>query len=206
MHPWKHFKTITYHKFLVMQDCFEVGLFKQGLLHDLSKYSPSEFIVGARYYQGDRSPNNAEREKNGYSSAWLHHKGRNRHHYEYWIDYSTRYVNGGMAPVPMPTRYIIEMLIDRIAACKVYNDDRYTSKSPWEYYQSGKDPAPLHEKTRIMLEFLLKMMAVKGKKETFAFIKKEILPNRHTFDEQGKFDEFVLFFNSYEKVLDLVTE
>ena len=87
---WKHFKTITRHKYLVMKGCFAVGLYRQGLTHDLSKYEPSEFLIGARYFQGDRSPNNAEREEKGYSSAWLHHKGRNRHHYEYWIDYSTR--------------------------------------------------------------------------------------------------------------------
>ena len=71
---WKHFKTITYHKWLVMQGCFRVGLYRQGLFHDLSKYSPIEFIVGVRYWQGDRSPNNAEREEIGYSSAWLQRK------------------------------------------------------------------------------------------------------------------------------------
>lgn len=111
---WKHFKTITYHKYLVMQGCFKVGLYKQGLLHDLSKYSPDEFIVGAKYFQGDRSPNNAEREAIGYSSAWLHHKGRNKHHYEYWIDYSTKAIAGGMAPAPMPVKYVVEMLMDRM--------------------------------------------------------------------------------------------
>ena len=88
MKAFAHFKTITHHKMLVMQGCFKVGLYRQGLLHDMSKYCPAEFLVGARYYQGDRSPNNAEREAIGYSSAWLHHKGRNKHHYEYWIDYS----------------------------------------------------------------------------------------------------------------------
>lgn len=79
---WKHFKTITFHKYLVAKGCFRVGLYRQGLLHDLSKYSPTEFKVGVKYYQGTRSPNNAEREDIGFSTAWLHHKGRNRHHYE----------------------------------------------------------------------------------------------------------------------------
>lgn len=83
----KHFRTITRHKLLVMQKCFRVGLYRQGLLHDLSKYSPTEFLVGMKYYQGNRSPNNAEREDTGVSLSWLHHKGRNRHHYEYWVDY-----------------------------------------------------------------------------------------------------------------------
>ena len=86
MNALRHFGTITKHKLLVMKACFQVGLYRQGLLHDLSKYGWTEFRVGCRYYQGTRSPNNAEREEKGYSSAWLHHKGRNKHHYEYWID------------------------------------------------------------------------------------------------------------------------
>jgi len=69
-----HFETITRHKLLVMKYCFECGLYRQGLTHDLSKYSPTEFIPGCIYYQGDHSPNEAERAARGYSSAWLHHK------------------------------------------------------------------------------------------------------------------------------------
>ncbi len=172
---WKHFKTITYHKYLVMQGCFKVGLYKQGLLHDLSKYSPTEFLVGAKYYQGDRSPNNAEREAIGYSSSWLHHKGRNKHHYEYWIDYSTKGIPGGMAPAPMPNKYIVEMLMDRIAACKVYHGEDYTTKAPLAYYELGKNIAPLHKVTRRKLEFLLHMLADKGEDYTFRYIRKRIL-------------------------------
>ena len=174
MKAWKHFKTITYHKYLVCKGCFKVGLYWQGLTHDLSKYSPTEFKVGLKYYQGTRSPNNAEREDIGYSSAWLHHKGRNRHHYEYWIDYSTK-VEGGMLPVPMPKKYIAEMIMDRIAACKVYNGDKYTDSSPLEYCNLGRDPAPLHEETRKWLVFFLTMLSEKGEKETYSYIKHEFL-------------------------------
>ncbi len=172
---WKHFKTITYHRYLVMRGCFRVGLYYQGLTHDLSKYSPTEFLVGAKYYQGDRSPNNAEREDIGYSSAWLHHKGRNKHHYEYWMDYSTRNIPGGMAPAPMPKKYVVEMLMDRIAASKVYKKDAYTDRSPLEYYLSGREPAPLHRKTKALLEKLLYMLAEQGEKKTFAYIRRKIL-------------------------------
>lgn len=172
---WMHFKTITYHKYLVMQGCFKVGLYKQGILHDLSKYSPSEFLVGVRYYQGDRSPNNAEREDIGYSSAWLHHIGRNKHHYEYWIDYSTKGIPGGTAPVPMPDKYIVEMLMDRIAACKVYNGRNYTDSAPLAYYEQGRNLAVIHEDTRKKLSFLLHMLAKKGEDYTFWYIRKRIL-------------------------------
>lgn len=178
MHAWAHFKTITHHRHLVRKGCFRVGLYRQGLLHDLSKYSPSEFLVGAKYYQGTRSPNNAEREDIGFSSAWLHHKGRNRHHYEYWIDYSLKAGPGGMLPCPMPDKYIAEMIMDRIAACKTYQGKDYTDKSPLDYYLQGRDPAPLHPYTRKNLEFLLRMLAEKGEDKTFYYIKYIFLKKR----------------------------
>ena len=183
MHVWAHFKTITHHRKLVREGCFRIGLYWQGLTHDLSKYFPSEFLVGAKYYQGTRSPNNAEREDIGYSSAWLHHKGRNKHHYEYWIDYSLHAPEpGGMLPCPMPDRYIAEMIMDRIAACKTYQGDAYTDKSPLEYYLKGRDPAPLHPYTQKKLEFFLKMLAERGEEETFAYIKNVYLgKHRKTF-------------------------
>ena len=84
----RHLCTVHHHRALVRKYCFKLGLYRQGLMHDLSKYSPTEFFVGAKYYQGYRSPNTAERLDRGYSTAWLHHKGRNKHHLEYWIDYS----------------------------------------------------------------------------------------------------------------------
>ena len=136
---WNHFKTITEHKRLVMEGCFKVGLFKQGLLHDLSKYSPEEFWTGVRFYQGTRSPNAAEREKYGFSKAWLHHKGRNKHHFEYWIDFSID-KSKGLVGHKMPVRYVAEMMMDRIAACKVYKGKEYTDSSPLEYYHRDCHP------------------------------------------------------------------
>lgn len=184
MKAWQHFKTITYHKLLVMEGCFRVGLYKQGLLHDLSKYMPSEFFVGAKYYQGTRSPNNAEREARGYSAAWLHHKGRNKHHYEYWIDYSMKETAGVMAPAPMPVRYVVEMFMDRIAASKVYQKEAYTDRSPLAYYMYGREKAPmlLHPATKKQLEKLLYMLAECGEEATFAYIKKNILKRRRMIE------------------------
>lgn len=117
MKALQHLQTINHHKYLVMKECFEVGLYKQGLLHDMSKYSPTEFLVGCKYYQGNRSPNNAEREATGYSRAWLHHKGRNKHHYEYWIDYSVT-PGEGMVGLKMPLRYVVEMFMDSYCSFK----------------------------------------------------------------------------------------
>ena len=104
-----HLRTILHHKKLVRHYCFKAGLYKQGIMHDWSKYSPTEFIQGVKYYQGGkRSPNYGEKIAKGYSSAWLHHKGRNRHHFEYWIDMAID-PHEGLQGMPMPTRYIIEM-------------------------------------------------------------------------------------------------
>ena len=132
-----HFETITRHKLLVMKYCFACGLYEQGLAHDLSKYSPTEFIPGCIYYQGDHSPNEAEREARGYTSAWLHHKGRNKHHLEYWIDYST--TKAGLTGMKIPLRYVCEMVCDRVAASQIYLGSKYTDASPWEYYEHSKD-------------------------------------------------------------------
>lgn len=167
---WKHFKTITYHKFLVAKGCFRVGLYRQGLLHDLTKYSPTEFLVGMKYYQGTRSPNNAEREEKGYSGAWLHHKGRNKHHYEYWQDYSLD-SQGALVPVPMPDRYFAEMIMDRIAASKVYQGSAYTDASPLAYLHKGVKHPAIHPETEAKLEFILEMLAQRGEEETFRYIK-----------------------------------
>ena len=102
MHPILHFKTITQHKEKVLEHCLRCGIPWQGLTHDLSKYSPTEFIPGALYYQGNRSPNERERELFGASAAWMHHKGRNRHHFEYWTDVNP--ATKKYEPVEMPLR------------------------------------------------------------------------------------------------------
>lgn len=177
MKTWKHLCTITHHKLLVMKYCFQVSLYKQGLLHDISKLSWAEFRIGCMYYQGNRSPNNAEREELGYSSAWLHHKGRNKHHYEYWIDYSLK-KEEGLVGMKMPKKYVVEMVMDRIAASKIYRKNQYKDTDPLEYYERGADFLVIHKDTRILLEDLLVMLAKKGEKETFSYIRKVVLKTK----------------------------
>ena len=171
MNIWKHFKTITHHKVLVAKGCFKVGLYKQGLLHDMSKYSPTEFWVGAKYYQGDRSPNNAEREDIGYSSAWLHHKGRNKHHFEHWVDYSLDKEHVIMG-ARMPRKYVAEMVMDRIAASKIYQGKNYTDAAPYTYFSRNKEFIVMHPETKACLDKILLMLKEKGERKTFAYIRK----------------------------------
>lgn len=174
---WSHFLTITLHKLIVMKLCFRVGLYRQGLLHDLSKYTPIEFLSGVRYYQGDRSPNAAERMERGYSAAWLHHKGRNPHHYEYWIQVNQK--TGEWEGVKMPLRYVLEMVCDRIAASKVYNRDSYTDRIPLDYYLRVNEKKRLHPETRVLLEQLLTMLAEQGEDRTIAYMRQLLTCHRH---------------------------
>lgn len=169
-----HFKTITNHKLLVMKYCFKVGLYKQGLLHDLSKYTWVEFSAGIKYYKGYMSPNGIQKKVEGLSTAWLHHKGRNKHHFEYWIDYVIN-PEEGIKGMKMPVKYVVEMFIDRMSASMNYQKEKYTDKSPLEYYEKRKEYYLLHETTRKQLEFLLNKLAKDGEKETLRFIKKEVL-------------------------------
>ena len=157
-----------------MQLCFKVGLYRQGLLHDLSKYSPTEFLVGARYYQGTRSPNNAEREAKGYSSAWLHHKGRNKHHLECWIDYSLK-EGEKMAGMKMPVKYVVEMFCDRVAASKNYKGEAYTDADAYEYYLHSKEHYIIHPETAKLLEEMLLYLKENGEDAAIRYVRTEIL-------------------------------
>ena len=176
MKAWQHFKTITKHKLLVMDGCFRVGLIRQGLLHDLSKYSPTEFRIGACYYQGNKSPNAAERAEKGYSEAWMHHKGRNRHHYEYWTDMSL--VTRNYESVPMPRKYLVEMVMDRRAACMTYEGKNYTPGSAFRYFEKSREKSLMHEKTRRELGYLLEMLRDEGETVTFRYLRKNVLKGK----------------------------
>lgn len=158
----------------VMKLCFKAGLYKQGLLHDLSKYSPAEFITGVLYYSGDKSPNTNEKLATGKSTAWLHHKGRNKHHFEYWIDNK---IDGDkkMCGFSMPDKYIAEMFCDRVAACKVYYKEKYDESTPLKYFLKNHDHYMIHPDTKRKLFNLLRMLMVYGEGNTLNYIKYRFL-------------------------------
>ena len=170
MHIIKHFITITKHRHIVIKLCFKLGIPFRGLLHDLSKYSFEEFIPGAKYYQGNKSPNVVEREFNSYSKAWMHHKGRNKHHFEYWIDINLS--TGVYEPVKMPLVYLKEMFADRVAATKVYRKKEYHPSDVLDYYLSREKHLNMHKDTQETLKKWLEMLKNKGEKETFKYVKK----------------------------------
>ena len=166
----QHLKTITQHKIKVTWLCFRCHLFKQGLLHDLSKYSYIELKTGFKYYQGYRSPIDAEKEEKGYSLGWLHHKGRNKHHWEYWLDFG----KDGIYPCQMPVNYVIEMFCDRVAASMIYQKEKYTDSSALDYYIQGRDKILIHPNTDAMIFSLLTYLSKNGLDKTIEYIKQEV--------------------------------
>ncbi|MGM9889792.1 MAG: DUF5662 family protein [Floccifex porci] len=166
----QHLKTITQHKIKVTWLCFRCHLFKQGLLHDLSKYSYIELKTGFKYYQGYRSPIDAEKEEKGYSLGWLHHKGRNKHHWEYWLDFG----KDGIYPCQMPVNYVIEMFCDRVAASMIYQKEKYTDSSALDYYIQGRDKILIHPNTDALIFSLLTYLSKNGLDKTIEYIKQEV--------------------------------
>ncbi len=167
-----HIKTVLTHKHRVFMNCLKAGIPLQGLVHDLSKFSPEELIPSIRYFQGNRSPNEAERESTGYSRAWMHHKGRNKHHFEYWTDYDFR--TKKMSPMPMPYLYIVEMFCDRVAASQTYMKDKFTTDAPLGYFLLAKGRRVIDPETSDTLERMLTMYRDKGEKETFKCIRHSV--------------------------------
>ena len=174
MHILAHLKTIHRHRSLVRKYCFRLGLYWQGLTHDLSKYSPVEFWAGAKYFQGDRSPNDAQRCAHGYSASWIHHKGRNRHHFEYWTDYAPD--GSGISGVEMPARYVAEMFCDRLAASKVYRGKDFEPADPYRFFLRGKQRRLLlHPATEALLETILITLRDEGEDAAFDYVRKQVL-------------------------------
>ena len=172
MHIRAHLHTVNRHRALVCHYCMKLGLVWQGLTHDLSKYSPTEFWRSAKYYLGYRSPNDNERMTTGVSLSWLHHKGRNRHHFEYWIDY--RMGKDGkifMGGCKMPKKYVAEMFCDRIAASRVYLGDRYTDDAPYNYFVRSKHELLIHPETSAEIEEMLRVLKDEGEKAAFAYVR-----------------------------------
>ena len=134
-----HAALVLRHKYAVLRNCAKCGLIWRGLVHDLSKFSPTEFFESAKYYQGNRSPIGVCRREVGVSYAWLHHKGRNKHHIEYWLD-------GDCTVQPMmPYKYAVECICDKLAATKTYAGKNYSSELPlihWQKYGSKVDGNP----------------------------------------------------------------
>ena len=164
-----HLKTINKHKMLVMKYCFRCGMIRQGLLHDLSKYSPTEFFAGVKYYQeGKRSPIGPEKMDKGFSEAWLHHKAHNKHHWLYWVDQGLP--GKGIVVYKMPENYFLESVLDRISASKNYSGDSYTESSPYDFFQKSEERFLMNPEDSARTSELLKYLADNGEEKTLQLI------------------------------------
>lgn len=150
---WRHLKTVCRHKYFVFRECRACGITWQGITHDLSKFSRTEFVPSAKYFQGNRSPIEAEKEDCGYSFAWLHHKGCNPHHWEFWTDFAEK--DGSIITNKIPYKYVVEMICDWVSAGKAYNKDKWTQLSPLQYYNKVRSGRHFHPETEeLILKFL----------------------------------------------------
>lgn len=166
-----HLRTVHRHRAMVRKLCFKCGLYWQGLTHDLSKYSSTEFWNGVKFYTGTKSPHVGEREAHGYSKAWIHHHNKNKHHAEYWQDIGK---DGKTTAIDMPPKYFAEMLCDRVAASMVYLGDKFTTHSPLEYYRSHYDENQFHSDTRTELEWWLINITTVGVDKAFNELKENL--------------------------------
>ena len=179
----KHLRTVAKHRWVVLQQCARCGYFWQGLTHDLSKLSRAEFVSSARYFQGDRSPIEAEKAAQGYSAAWLHHKGRNPHHWEYWTDFDEG--DGHVIANKIPYRYVVEMVCDWIGAGMVYSQDKWTQSEPLAYYDKVRKGRHFHEETELLLRFFLEVIKDYGLDKFYEVARSERL---HSYYEVGFLD------------------
>ena len=154
---FKHLHRVNEHRFRVFCLCCKLGIPFQGLMHDLSKYSPVEFWEGVKYIDGDYSPIRNCKQVNGYSKAWLHHKGRNKHHYEYWFDYATP-----VETPPMPFKYFLELICDNMAAGMTYQGKKWTKEYQLTYWNRIKEKVFMDERLKKLLEDIFKEIAEKG--------------------------------------------
>lgn len=154
---WLHFKLITKHRWLVFKLSIKAGIPFRGLIHDLSKYSPTEFWESSKYYVGYKSPTQVAREKREYSAAWLHHKGRNKHHEEYWYDFNAPV----KAPV-IPYKYAVEMLCDNLSAGITYKGKEFTKEYPLWYWENKKNKELFNPKMQVFFTDIYTEIAEKG--------------------------------------------
>jgi len=170
-----HFCTITHHKWVVFKLCVKAGIPWRGFMHDWSKYSMTEFWESAKYYTGKRSPIYYCKQENGYSKAWLHHKGRNKHHYEYWYDYAAP----EQTPV-IPYKYAVEMICDTFAAGITYKGKEWTQSYQKEYWERTQNSVKVNPKIFNLLTEVYDLVAEKGVKDVVKPDVLKALYEKHT--------------------------
>ena len=161
---FKHLKIIRTHRKYVRKACFKMGLFWQGLTHDLSKYSPTEMSI-CKYYSGTRSPHQNAREVLGYSPSWIHHYHTNKHHHMFWWDENE---DGKIIPMKMPYKYVIESLCDMLGASKAYNPKNWRPEMLQKYWvMHCKDKRIQHPASEEFIDKMIMNLVTCGEEAFF---------------------------------------
>ncbi len=191
----KHFITITKHKLVVFKLCCKVGLIWRGLVHDLSKYSPTEFFESIHYYVGTHSPITEAKKDKGYSRAWLHHKGRNKHHVEYWVDF-----DAPQKAAVIPYKYAVEMVCDNLAAGMVYNGKNWNNSTQYEYYMKARERTIINPKIDKFLTEVFLQVKENGIEKTLTKQNMKELYKKYCIDDKNEYIyEFKGEWRSVEK-------
>lgn len=175
-----HLHTINQHRFKVFCLCCRAGILWRGLVHDLSKYSKAEFLESAKYYSKGYSPIVNSKKDKGYSEAWLHHKGRNKHHYEYWYDYRAP----SETPI-IPYKYLVEMVCDTLAAGLTYQGKKWTKEYQLNYWLKVRETAKIHPKIDFLLTKIYTEVSEQGINKTINRKNLEYLYRKY-IGESGK--------------------
>lgn len=135
----EYFKYLAKHKWYVFVECCKLGVPLRGLLHDMSKFLPCEWVPYAHHFYGKRK----KKVDRAYDLAWLHHIHRNKHHWQFWVIVD----NGIEEYLPMPDKYVKEMLADWYGA-------GYAQNMPdvKKWYLDRKEIIKLHPRTRRWIE------------------------------------------------------
>ncbi len=184
---FKHLKLVHTHRKYVRKNCFKMGLWWQGLTHDLSKYSLTELKI-CKYYHGKKSPHQAAREDLGYSPSWIHHYHTNKHHFQFWWDEDEE---GKIIPMKMPYNYLIESFCDMLGASKAYNPECWEPKmllNYWEQKCLGK--RIMHEDSVNILDYFIRQLALDGEENFFEWYNdlKDFIKEKY---ETGELELFV---------------
>lgn len=177
-----HLHVVNRHRFKVFCLCVRAGIPLRGLLHDLSKYSFIEFWEGVKYFSKDYSPIITCKKVNGYSEAWLHHKGRNKHHLEYWVDPRAK----EYAAV-VPYKYVAEMACDKMAASIIYNGKNWTQSDEYNYWLKEKEKTILNPKVERFFDELFKQVKENGLKETYTRKNLKKIYKTYCIDDKTKY-------------------
>ena len=174
MNFFKHLKVVLKHKHNVLRYASKLGIFWTGLVHDLTKFSPTEFNRSVKYFDGRRSPTIIERKSHdNFSYICVAHTGRNKHHWQYWVDYT----RDDIVVNVIPYKHALEYVADVLSASKVYNPKDFTLMVAHDYFKEHSKTYLMHPATKEFILWTIKEAYDNG----FKAVKKSI--TKHKYEE-----------------------